>query len=163
MKEGGRRKLVIYPEAGYGKAGSPPEIPPNSKLVFDVELLKVNSCVCCVFKFDGCSDSIRSRLNRRLHSKHGQPSSSQRTDFIPPPHSLSPLHRHPQTSPISNKAKTINRFTFLYFALGFLEIAAVISSMEVALQQQPSRQKSALMASITLFVSMLSRPRSLAK
>lgn len=46
MKEGGRRKLVIYPEAGYGKAGSPPEIPPNSKLVFDVELLKVNSCVC---------------------------------------------------------------------------------------------------------------------
>lgn len=54
MKEGGRRKLVIYPEAGYGKAGSPPEIPPNSKLVFDVELLKVNSCVCCVFKSDWC-------------------------------------------------------------------------------------------------------------
>ena len=42
MKEGGRRKLVIYPEAGYGKAGSPPTIPPNSKLVFDIELLKVN-------------------------------------------------------------------------------------------------------------------------
>ena len=42
MKEGGRRKLVIYPEAGYGKAGSPPTIPPNTKLVFDVELLKVN-------------------------------------------------------------------------------------------------------------------------
>ena len=41
MKEGGRRKLVIYPEAGYGKAGAPPTIPPNSKLVFDVELLKV--------------------------------------------------------------------------------------------------------------------------
>ena len=42
MQEGGRRKLVIYPEAGYGKAGSPPTIPPNTKLVFDVELLKVN-------------------------------------------------------------------------------------------------------------------------
>ena len=41
MKEGGRRKLVIHPEAGYGKAGQPPAIPPNTKLVFDVELLKV--------------------------------------------------------------------------------------------------------------------------
>ena len=42
MKEGGRRKLVIHPEAGYGKAGAPPAIPPNSKLVFDVELVKVH-------------------------------------------------------------------------------------------------------------------------
>lgn len=42
MKVGGRRELIIPPDLAYGKAGSGSTIPPNSTLVFVVDLLSVS-------------------------------------------------------------------------------------------------------------------------
>ncbi len=41
MKVGAKWKLTIPSQLGYGEAGAPPHIPPNSVLLFDVELLSI--------------------------------------------------------------------------------------------------------------------------
>ncbi|TPH20124.1 FKBP-type peptidyl-prolyl cis-trans isomerase [Haemophilus haemolyticus] len=42
VKKGGKIQLVIPPVLGYGKQGAGASIPPNSTLIFDVEVLDVN-------------------------------------------------------------------------------------------------------------------------
>ena len=41
MRVGGKRTLIIPSSLGYGRTGAGGDIPPNSALVFDIELLEV--------------------------------------------------------------------------------------------------------------------------
>ena len=41
MRVGGKRRIVVPPNAGYGKQGAGADIPPNSTLCFDVTVVSV--------------------------------------------------------------------------------------------------------------------------
>ena len=44
MRKGMKARVTIPPELAYGKTGHPPQIPPNSTLIFDMEVANVVAC-----------------------------------------------------------------------------------------------------------------------
>lgn len=43
MQLGGRRKLFVPAQLGYGERGAGAKVPPNANLIFDIELLDVQT------------------------------------------------------------------------------------------------------------------------
>jgi peptidylprolyl isomerase len=43
MKKGSKLRILVPSQLGYGEQGSPPEIPRNARLIFDIELLEISN------------------------------------------------------------------------------------------------------------------------
>ncbi len=74
MTVGARWKVTIPPELGYGKRGSPPTIPPDATLVFDMELLEfLPTPEFTAFEAEGAKETESGLKYQVLEAGSGEP------------------------------------------------------------------------------------------
>lgn len=71
MKKGGKRFLVVPPNLAYGSQGMGNKVPPNSTLLFEIEVVRVNITITLVsyltFVPDEGFDQIYMLYDQRVH------------------------------------------------------------------------------------------------
>jgi peptidylprolyl isomerase len=78
MRVGERAELVCKSDYGYGAAGSPPDIPGDATLTFEVELREVKPPRAAGAKVDAAAELARLSLQREARAAAGAAAAEER-------------------------------------------------------------------------------------
>lgn len=124
MKKGELCRLTCAPEYAYGENGSPPKIPPNSTLIFEVELLR--------WAYEDISPEKDGSLQRRIITKG---------ELYTTPKDLTECTAHIRGSYSDGKVFDERDVTFI---VGEAAVQKVCRAIEVAVQKMKKGEKSEL-------------------
>ncbi|KAL8162931.1 hypothetical protein V2J09_014420 [Rumex salicifolius] len=130
MKKGEKAIFTIPPSLGYGEAGYPPHIPPDSTLIFDVEMISWTSIrditgdggvmKKIIIEGEGWAtprdgDEVSVQFEARLENGVLVSKSKENTDFFVGDGSLCPaIHKAVKTMRKGEKAELTVRFSYGY-------------------------------------------------